>query len=294
MVGSEHSTCVEAAVSMTVEHIFTKSKKIVLRKSISHGSRIKLLDLVYSVNTRAEFFKMHIRGYHNYIKSGKPITVGVPGGEKILIDPNHRLKFSTGNPQAGTPQTGYRGHAFTFRVPMNNMSFGDFKKTCIRQIEMISDFNIRILIRNIIKRFKLVGGKVRFERTDPGTAIFEIRSSKTLAKVFGFPGQNCDVADDGTTTFSKFLKNCDKTTAQGHLHFPSKKLVGIKCLQVDLSKHFDNNLCTFFIKKTNNFSAYKQLDTATLFKLTPTNHNALTLSWPKYIQIKNITLAIET
>ena len=245
---------------METDHIFINTKKVTLSKPLPLGSEIKLIDISYEVNALAEFFSMRIHGY--------------------IPSPSYFDSRS-------------KGHIFTFRIPMNKMTFSDFKKSCLSQCEHITSFSERVLIRDIIKRFTLVGGKVKFSRIQQGFPIFKMRLSADLSRALGFPGKECSVDSYGDIIFSKFLENYDKNTLQGFMHFPTKKLVSIKCHEIDVSKHFDNNLYNFFIQKANTFCVYKQPDSSLFFKVTPTKHMTLNLAWPNYIVIKNITLGLK-
>lgn len=247
---------------MSTSYLFIDSKTVLLPRAIPYGTNIKLVDLAYGVNTRAEFFKMRIRGF--------------------IPSPDYYAGLS-------------KGRFHDFRIPMNEMTFEGLKKACYSQCPRIPENITRELIRDILHRFRQVGNKLSFKDTGfIGTfPIFKIQLSEDLAIALGLPAQRCSVDSHGVPTFSRFLKNCDKNTPQGFMHFSTRKLVGVRCNEIDLSKHFDNSLTTFFIKKGNSFCIYKELDRPTSFNLTPTTHNSLTFTWPDYLHIKSLTIALE-
>ena len=248
---------------MYTDYLFIDSKTVTLPKPIPYGTNIKLVDLAYGVNTRAEFFKMRIQGF--------------------IPSPDYYAGLS-------------KGRFYDFRIPMNEMTFEDLKKTCYSQCSRIPETVTRVLFRDILNRFRSTGSKLYFKNMGfVGTfPIFKIQLSEDLAIALGLPARRCSVDSSGILTFTRFLKNCDKNTPQGFIHFSTRKLAGVRCNEIDLSKHFDNSLATLLIKKANSFCIYKELDHPTTFNLTPTTHNSLTFTWPDYIHIKNITIALET
>ena len=239
---------------MITEHFHVNSRKLVLDEAIPNGSKIRLQDAIYGVNMRSEFFLMTmVLQQHNY------------------TDKRYR---------------------HIFRIPMKNTSFNGFKESCLNQCERIQDRDAKPLFKSTIKRFHVADRKVVFTKTNE-VAAFTIRLSRDLAEALGFPGQRCAVDLYGTARFSKYFKNRGKTSDQQLVHFPTKKLVEFRCLEIDRSKHFDNKLATFPVQKVNCFSAYKHLDNSTYFNLIPANHNVLHFTWPEYIHVKNITLTLE-